>query len=224
MIDPNNRNVVAEASAIDCIAYNKRLITPEKVPNKWEDFLKPEFKGNKFLVDINPSSFANLIPELGEAWVIEYARKLKEQDPIWVRGQPRALTSIAAGEYGLHQLTYYHSCIRVVKKDPTNSLVCKVIEPVPAGLREPEAVIETAAHPYAALLWIEFLATPTGQQIIDEYDPLKSSIFAPGSELEKVIRGRKVSLNGWNTFHNTGRWKNMVVEAFGFPKPVKVKR
>ncbi len=54
MIDPNRRNIVAEASAIQAVVYNKDLIAPEKVPNTWEDFLKPELKGRKFLVDIRP--------------------------------------------------------------------------------------------------------------------------------------------------------------------------
>jgi hypothetical protein len=52
MIDPKNRNVVAAANGISVIAYNQKLISGEKVPNRWEDFLKPEFKGKKFIVEI----------------------------------------------------------------------------------------------------------------------------------------------------------------------------
>ena len=51
MIDPNKRSIVAEASAIQAVVYNKELIAPEKVPNTWEDFLRPELKGKKLSID-----------------------------------------------------------------------------------------------------------------------------------------------------------------------------
>jgi ABC-type Fe3+ transport system substrate-binding protein len=219
MIDPKTRNIVAEASALGVIAYNKKLISADRVPNRWEDFLKPEFKGKKFVVDIRPRGFTALVVELGEERVRDYAHKLKEQDPIWSRGDSRALTAIANGEYALHQLVNYHSCMRV--KDPTGSLVCKVIEPVSVRLLELEAVPERAEHPFAGLLWLEFQASPTGQRIIDEYEPLKSSVYASGSALETVTKGKKLSVNDWNTFHNTPKWTEMIIKAFGFPKADK---
>ncbi len=223
MIDPHHRTIVAEGSALSSPAYNKKLLSPDKVPDTWEDFLKPEFKGHKFIVDIRPHGFAALAAGLGSEWMVSYARKIREQDPIWTRGQTRALTAMVAGEYALHQLTNYHSCVRAAEKDLTKVLVCKLIEPIPVRLMEPEAVISTAAHPYAALLWLEFQATPEGQRIIDEYEPLKSSIYAPGSALEKVTQGKKLSINNWDTYEQTPKWMKMTIEAFGFPKGQKLK-
>jgi len=218
MIDPNNRNIVAESSGISVIAYNKRLMSQERVPNQWEDFLKPGLKGKKFLVDIRPAGMAGLMVALGEEWVINYARRLKEQDPIWVRGHTRALAGMVSGEYDLFQLTNYNSCTRAFRKDLSKSLVCKVIEPVSVRLLEPEAALNTARHPYAALLWLEFQANPGGQRIIDEHEPLNSSIYAPGSEIERATSGKKVSINSWDTYNLTSRRMGKIVEAFGFPK------
>ena len=48
MIDPKHRALAALGSALSVVAYNKNLMPPDKVPNRWEDFLKPEFKGRKF--------------------------------------------------------------------------------------------------------------------------------------------------------------------------------
>lgn len=115
-------------------------------------------------------------------------------------------------------LAFYHSCLRTAKKDPTGSLGCKVIEPVPARLQNFMAVSNTAPRPNASLLWIEFQATPEGQRIIDENEPLNSSIYAPGSALANVIQGKKVSANNWDTWHRTRRWEELVVKAFGFPQ------
>jgi len=62
MIDPVNRNIVSYTTNTQVVTYNKKLISEDKVPNTWEDFLKPEFKGRKFLVDIRPQEVANLVP------------------------------------------------------------------------------------------------------------------------------------------------------------------
>lgn len=218
MIDPKNRTTVSIASSIHVIGYNKKLVAEEKVPRTWEDFLKPEFKGKKFMVDIRPLGFAALAAGLGEQWAVDYAGKIAAQEPVWIRGQSRQLTGIAAGEHAMLHLAFYHSCLRTAKKDPTGSLACKVIEPVPARIQNFVAVSNTAPRPNASLLWIEFQATPEAQRIIDEHEPLNSSIYAPGSALGNVIQGKKVSANNWDTWHQTRRWEEMVVKAFGFPK------
>jgi ABC-type Fe3+ transport system substrate-binding protein len=223
MIDPNRRNIVAEASAIQAVVYNKELIAPEKVPNTWEDFLKPELKGRKFLVDIRPHGMVSLVAGLGESWVKNYASKLKEQEPIWARGYVRALAAISGGEYALHQQANYQSCVEIAEKHPKKSIVCKVIEPVPVRLIELQGVTSAAANPYAALLWLEFQATPTGQRIIDKYEPLKSSVFGPGSELAKVTEGKKLSIDKWDSFEQIPGWYEMIEKAFGLPQAEKLK-
>jgi ABC-type Fe3+ transport system substrate-binding protein len=219
MIDPKNRSAVSITSSIHAIAYNKKTLPEERVPASWEDFLKAEFKGKKFLVDIRPIGFAALAAGLGEEWMLDYARKIAAQDPIWIRGQSRYLTSIAVGEYSLFPLAFHYSCLREAAKNP--SLACKVVEPVPARIQNFVTVNNSASHPCAALLWLEFLATPEGQKIIDEYEPFNASIYSPGSKLATLIQGKKVSINNWETIHNSEKWQAMAVEAFGFPKAVK---
>ena len=218
MIDPKSRRSVALGNIVDVVGYNSKLISPEKVPNKLEDFLKPEFKGRKFLADIRPRAYAALVPELGLSWMIEYARKLAAQEPVWIRGFTRAYTSIIAGEHSLHSFGNYNAIIRVARRDPKGSLAFKVVEPVPVRIHEPQGVFHRADHPYAALLWLEFQAGPEAQKIIDQYEPLKSSIYAPGSELEKLIRGRRVSLKAWDNLEESNKWMGLLTQAFGFPK------
>ena len=79
MVDPENRNLVSVASSICGVAYNKNRIAAEAVPDKWEDFLKPEFKGRKFVADIRTQCMATLVVLMGEEWVVKYARQIKDQ-------------------------------------------------------------------------------------------------------------------------------------------------
>jgi ABC-type Fe3+ transport system substrate-binding protein len=219
MIDPLNRNIVALAADAGVVPYNRKLIAPEKVPDRWEDFLKPEFKGKKFIVDIRPKTQSDLVPAVGMEWMMDYCKKLAAQQPIWVRGGTRILTSMAAGEYALHAGIDYNAVVRAMGKDRGGSLAYKVIEPVPLRIKDTPAVLKTATNPHAGLLWLEFQASPEGQAIIDEYEPISASFYTPGSALEKLLRGKKLSLVDWQNQHLKQTWIAKIVEAFGFPKP-----
>lgn len=222
MVDPKNRTVVALGSVVGAVAYNKRLISPEKVPATWEDFLKPEFKGGKFLVEIRPHIFAAFpaCPEqgLGLEWMLKFARGLRDQEPIWFRGYARAHTAMIAGEYALHSGTLYQNAVRAMERDRTGSLQIKIIEPVPVRLSATYLILASSSNPYTALLFLEHEASPEGQEIIDKYEPLKASIYSPGSALAKLVERKKICVNAFETFHHSNEWMAKAVEAFGLPK------
>jgi ABC-type Fe3+ transport system substrate-binding protein len=221
MVDPLSRKAISAATIFAAVAYNKCVLEPGKVPERWEDFLKPELKGKKFVVDIRPFHYQSFAAGAGEEWMLDYAKKIAAQDPVWFRGATRILPAIAAGEYQLHSGINYHSTMRAMEKDKTGCLALKIIEPVPVRLSEAQMIVDTAKHPHAGLLWLEFLTGPEAQAIIDKYEPLKSSIYAPGSAVEKVIRGKKIWLKDWKDYDKGPDWMGMAVKAFGFPKAGK---
>jgi iron(III) transport system substrate-binding protein len=218
MIDPLSRKAISAATIIAAIAFNKCLLEAAKVPDGWEDFLRPDLKGKKFLVDIRPFHYQSFAAGAGEEWMIDYAQKIAAQNPVWIRGASRVLTQIATGEYLLHSGINYHSTMRAKEKDRTGCLDLKIIEPVPVRLAEPQMVLETAKHPHAALLWLEFLASGEAQVIIDKYEPLKASIYAAGSAVEKIIHGKKIWFKDWRHYEKGPDWMGAAVKAFGFPK------
>ena len=133
IIDPVNGNVVAVNSGMQVIAYNKKLRAAEKVPETWEGFVKPEFKGRKFTADIRPTEIASLVPAWGLEKTLDFARKIAAQEPVWVRGATRTLTATAAGEYSLFLGSEFQYRDESHEKDPTGTLDLKVIEPVRFG-------------------------------------------------------------------------------------------
>src|SRR4029434_6324354 len=165
MIDPLTRKAIAAATIFAAVAFNKCLLEPAKVPDRWEDFLKPELKGKKFLVDIRPFHYQSFAAGAGEEWMLDYAQKIAAQDPVWIRGASRSLTSVAAAYSQLHSCINYHSTMRATETDKPGCLELKIIEPVPVRLSEPQMVVETAKHPSAALLWREFLAGDGAQAV-----------------------------------------------------------
>ena len=222
MIDPVQRNIVALESNAGVVIYNSELISSEKVPNTLEDFLKPEFKGRKFALDVRSPAIPALVPFWGLEKVLDIARKLVAQEPIWYRGSTRAIMMVSMGEvwpvYGIN----YASVKRIQKKDvrARKVLQYEFIEPVPARLTEAQAILATAANPHAGLLWLEFEASPEGQKIIDQAN-IQASLLSPGSVLEQLTRGKKVSLVDWNHFQKTGDYSKKIIEAMGFPREEK---
>jgi ABC-type Fe3+ transport system substrate-binding protein len=216
MIDPVNRNIVSYTTNTQVVAYNKKLISEDKVPNTWEDFLKPEFKGRKFVVDIRPQEVANLVPLWGLEKTIQFAKALAEQNPIWVRGHSRTIAAIAAGEYAMLLGANLNSTKRAMAKDRAGVLAYKVVEPIPIRIADHEAVFGKAASPYAGLLWLEFIAGPETQQIINRDD--KGSVFFPGTTPHQLTQGRKVTLVAWEHAPKLEELQKKVFEAYGFPK------
>jgi iron(III) transport system substrate-binding protein len=216
MIDPVNRNIVSYSTNTQVVAYNRKLIPDEKVPTVWEDFLKPELKGRKFLVDIRPQEVANLVPAWGLEKTLQYARALAAQEPIWIRGHSRSLAAMVAGEYPMLLGANLNSTKRAMAKDKTGSLAYKIAEPVPIRIADHEAVLGKASSPYAGLLWLEFIASAETQNIINRDD--KGSVFFPGTTPYQLTQGKKVTLVGWEHAPKLEELQKKVFEAYGFPK------
>jgi ABC-type Fe3+ transport system substrate-binding protein len=222
MVSPLERNMVSVTSVIRVIPYNRKLISEDKIPAKWEDFLKPEFKGKKFVLDVRPIQIASLVPLWGLDRTLEFARKLAGQQPVWGRGATRLLTAVATGEYPIYLGSNFSAANRAMAKDPTGALNYKIIEPVPIiNVNFADGILNTADNPHVALLWLEFLASREGQEILDKYGPLRASVFTPGSVYEQVTRGKELSVVDWNHFTKFQEYEGKISAAYGFPKADK---
>ena len=219
MIDPINRNVIALVSRFAAVPYNKSLVSPDQVPKTWEDMLKPDWKGRKFGVDIRPQELAALVPAWGLEKTVDYARKIAAQQPIWSRGGTRALVALAAGEIPLYLFgANYASVLRAQRKDTLGVIQYTVLEPVPLRISVEQAILATSRNPHAALLWMEFMAGPEGQKLIDEHEPLTASVYSKGSATEQAVLGKKLSVVSWEDNARMEQWIGKLVEAYGFPK------
>jgi ABC-type Fe3+ transport system substrate-binding protein len=219
MVDPVNRNTVSANTTPQVVAYNRKLISEEKVPDKWEDFLKPEFKGRKFMADIRPSSVAALVPAWGLERALDFARKLVAQEPVWVRGGTRGITALRAGEFPLCLAVQFSSIKRSQTKDPAGTVGYKLVEPVPVRVvSRIDGVLSMAEHPHAALLWLEFHASPEGQKVLEDHGPFQASLFTTGSSTERETRGKKLSEVDWEQLGKLDEYEAKIIEAYGFPK------
>ena len=216
MIDPVNRNIVAYTTNTMVVTYNKNLLSDEKVPTQWEEFLKPEFQGRKFLADIRPQFTSALVPAWGIEKTLEFAKKIAAQNPVWVGGHSRAIGALSTGEHGVYLGANLTGTKRFMSKDVAGALGYKMVEPIPVRIGDHEAVFDKADSPYAALLWLEFVSSPEAQKLIES--GYKGSIFSPGTTAFQVARAKKISLVDWRHYTKMQEYLRLVVEAYGFPK------
>ena len=216
MIDPVNRNIVAYTTNTMVVTYNKNLLADEKVPTQWEEFLKPEFQGRKFLADIRPQFTSALVPAWGIEKTLEFAKKIAAQNPVWVGGHSRAIGALSTGEHGVYLGANLTGTKRFMSKDVAGALGYKMVEPIPIRIGDHEAVFDKADSAYAALLWLEFVSSPEAQKLIES--GYKGSIFSPGTTAFQVARTKKISLVDWRHYTKMQEYLRLVVEAYGFPK------
>jgi len=219
MIDPQNRNVMALGSRFAAVAYNKTLVSPNQVPKSWEDMLKPEWKGRKFGVDVNPQEIAGLVPVWGLEKTLDYARKLAAQQPIWSYGGTRSVMAVALGQIPLFLFGANYNVVRLVqRKDSLGVLQYTIVEPVPLRVTTEQAIASTSRNAHAALLWLEFMVSAEAQKLIDEHEPFAASFYSKGSFIEQELRNKKLSVIDWHNNEKAEQWLAKIVEALSFPK------
>ena len=76
-------------------------------------------------------ALAVLVPKWGMEKVLDFAKQIAAQDPIWVRGDTQAFDCCNAGEYALFLGPNYGSVTGVQVKDRLGVAGYKIIEPVP---------------------------------------------------------------------------------------------
>jgi hypothetical protein len=205
MIDPKNRNVMALFSRFQVTAYNKQMLPPTQAPKTWEDFFKPEFKGRKFAADVQPQRCRpECRPGVGKPSSLHQGRgAATHMDP---RRQQNTDSYHGGRDPAAHG-SNFHTVKRAQSKDPAGRLEYVVLEPVPLRIGPHVAAQLGAQHHYAALLWLEWMASPEAQQLADEHEPLASSVYVRGGVVEKELKGKKLSVSTWDDQSKIEEWQ-----------------
>ena len=201
------------------IVYNTNLIPSTKAPAGWQDCLSPQWKG-KVAVDTKPNVFAWLLPAWGEAKVLDFAAKLKANEPIWTRGPADALARLGAGEFALLCGTYLQSAARIIKGDATLPMKMVIPEPLGIAFHEPDGIYIKAKNPHTGLLWIEFLASREAQEIVDSSaDQGRGSFLVEGTLANRLAKGKNVSVCAVGCRDQEDKWiERIATEVWKFPK------
>jgi iron(III) transport system substrate-binding protein len=169
---PRHRNYVATRFNFFVLGYNTNLVKPDEVPNSLQDLLQPRWAG-KIALEANDSDwFAAVVKSMGEKEGLAYFRKLAESHPQMRTGHTLIAELLSAGEMPLAATVYNQNVERLVKKGAPVKW-----KPLAPTFGRPNAigVAKHAPHPYAALLFADFMLSREGQELINSRNRVPSS-------------------------------------------------
>jgi ABC-type Fe3+ transport system substrate-binding protein len=182
------------------LAYNTRQVTAAEAPKTFDDLLNPKWKGKMVWVaslDSAAPLFAqNVMRTMGEKAGDEYLKKLAKQD-ITPSGSGLTATvdRVAQGEYAIMLAATVHTPLNLAKQKGA-PLDVSMLEPVP-GIVNTIHLIKGAPHPYAAMLFIDYLTSQEGQTTLNNTGYLAAHpAVDPEPHLHKVVP-RLAGLKEW---------------------------
>jgi iron(III) transport system substrate-binding protein len=169
------------------LTYNTRMVPKDKVPQRWEDLLAPQWKGKKIAIDTEPYEwFDAVLRVMGKekGWVS--LKRFGEQELAVVRGNNLRVQQLAAGEFPFG-FSYAHQVDRM-KKDraPVDWIGNEHIFVV--NLLHPVFVSAKAEHPNAARLFVEFCLSKEAQQLLVQLGRKASSRMDVATDVPKAVR------------------------------------
>jgi len=143
-------------------AYNPTRVKRDELPKRYEDLLRPGWKGRMVLDQNEDRWFANMLYLMGEKKGMEFMQALAKQN-VAIRGGRGMVTQLlAAGEYDLQIVAYWYRPHQMNKQGAPVDWIA--MEPAIVATH-PISVVERAPHPNAAKLFIDFVLSEEGQKI-----------------------------------------------------------
>jgi iron(III) transport system substrate-binding protein len=190
--------------------YNSREVAKSSVPKSYSDLLKPEWKG-QIGMDSRPYEwFGTMLKAMGEEKGPAYMRELAKQSQLRA-GRTLLAQLVAAGEFK-GALTAYSQTFEVLK--PSGAPVDWVyLNPVFANIH-PTGVAVKAPHPNAARLFIDFVLSKRGQEVIRAMNRIPDRIDVSPVQA-RLIEGIKPAFAPVEVLENFERYAKQFHEIFG---------
>jgi iron(III) transport system substrate-binding protein len=147
------------------MGYNTKLVGPAEVPKTYEDLLAPKWRGKLGIESSNIAWFAAVTKAMGEEKGLAFFRSLAATGPQIRSGHTLLTELVAAGEIPI-ALTVYNQAVDKLKAKGA-PIDWQALPPA-FGRADGVAVAKHASHPYAALLFADYVLSPEGQRFIKQ--------------------------------------------------------
>lgn len=193
-------------------AFNTKLITHEKAPKNFDDYLDPRFKGEMGINRGVPYALLGMVELRGEEKAITYVKRLGQQAVRLVEGFTHMTNLLAAGEYPLAIFMQVSKIDAMKKKGgPVNWISTSPTLATPSAV----GATRNAPHPAAAKLLVDFYLSSEGQQALVKAGkiPLRRHIKSPAAEIDQLLDSG--NLHVIRTEGEYGRTMKLYSEALG---------
>jgi iron(III) transport system substrate-binding protein len=166
--------------------YNTSTVPKGSIPQTYADLLKPEWKDNIGMDSKAYEWFGTMLKSMGEEKGLAYMRELAKQTQLRA-GRTLIAQLVAAGEFK-GALTAYSQTFEVLK--PSGAPVDWVyLNPVFANIH-PAGISAKAPHPSAARLFIDYVLSKPGQEIVRKMNRIPDRTDTPPAQA-RLMEGIK---------------------------------
>ena len=200
---PAHRGYVPSRLTLYVMAYNTQRVAPADVPRAYEDLLAPRWAG-RFAVEADDVAwFAAVVKAMGEANGLAYFRKLAAMRPSVRSGHTLMAELVAAGEIDVALDAHVQGVARLIERGAP--IAWKPLQPA-FGQPSSVGLARRAAHPNAALLFIDFLLSREGQEILRDHQRVPSSraVASPLNRFDYRLIDPAITLDEWDKW--SGLW------------------
>jgi iron(III) transport system substrate-binding protein len=169
---PAHRQWVSDRINFFVVAYNTNKIKREDLPKTYEGFLNPKWKGQIGIEATDSEWMATIIKKLGTERGNKLFEGLSAMRPDVRKSHILLAEMVGAGEVPV-ALTVYNSEVESLKMrgGPIDWVPAEPVVGRPQGI----AVAKNAPHPYAALLFVDFVLSPEGQELFSSMGRVPTS-------------------------------------------------
>ena len=162
------------------MGFNTRQVKRADAPKTYEDLLNPKWKNNMGIDNTKIEWFSMLLKLKGRGFM----EKLAAQNPQVMAGNTNLLNLLAAGEFGIMAGVYEYSVDNLKTKGAPVDWIG--LEPV-ITYTVAASLPSQPPHPFAAKLFVEWLLTKEGQEVINQYGrvPIRDDIDSKYGRLLK---------------------------------------
>ncbi len=165
-------------------AINTDMVKEKDEPRSWNDLLDPKWTGKiawtQQMTQGGPPGFIGAtLSGMGNDKGMDYLRKLSKQKLVNVPANQRVvLDQVIAGQYPMALSTFsHHSELSLKKGAPVKWLKFEYV----TGTVDPIFMVKNAPHPNAAKMFIEFVLSRKGQEIIRDADYIPADSNVPAA-------------------------------------------
>jgi iron(III) transport system substrate-binding protein len=163
----------ANRATLSVVGYNTKLVKPEEAPKSYADLLDPKWKGK--IVKAHPGYSGNIMTatfELSHALGWDYLKKLGQQQIMQVQSSTEPPKKLALGERPLMFDGNEYNALLVKRRGaPVEIVYPSEGTPLVSGSA---GVMKDAPHPNAGRLFISYLFSREGQQLLIDMGELRS--------------------------------------------------
>jgi iron(III) transport system substrate-binding protein len=210
----SHRQYVADRFAFFVMGYNTNLVKPEELPATYDDLLHPRWTGRVTIEGTDMQWFGAVARSMGGEKGLAFFRKLAALKPEIRSSHILIAQLIAAGEVSFC-LNAFNNNLETLKLQGA-PVDWKPLQPA-FGQASSIGVARYATRPHAALLFVEFVLSKEGQEIVKAANRVPSNrlVDSPLNKFKHELIDSELSLD------EDEKWKKQFASIFLGGKAIK---